>query len=218
MKQLLYAILGFFAVSLVWTAERKHTITSYFYVLMDDYMVDGLKTFAQRSEAMARKAGNDETIGLIVRDDRNGYLALGYKTRQQSARHEFAIWRLPGGDPVVGVNALYSGVGGTTGQTRFYTTVPIKNTFTWKDSTDEIFGAFQKTAFHPKAGAPTGCPNEPPLADFPENFSCKLPQKGLTVVCQFNLNCETPNKLKAADFYAKPVVKFVWKKDRFVAQ
>jgi len=201
---------------LAYAKSNKVTITGYFWTFQDDHMPDGLKSPEERSAAIERKAGNDETIGLIAQDDRNGYLALGFKTRQQSATHEFAVWRRRGDDPVVGINSIYKGAGGITGNIRFAVLTAARNS--WRDATAEVFAAFNRAAFQPKANAPAGCPDEPPLAEFPENFTCKLPRKGLTVVCQFNLNCETSTKLKPNDFYAKPIVKFEWKKDRFVAK
>jgi hypothetical protein len=129
------------------------------------------------------------------------------------------MWRRPGDKPVVGINSIYSGVGGVTGTVKFVGLVmDNKGSGRWIDVTQEVFADFKRSTFQPKPNAPAGCKDEPPLAQFPENFSCKLPHKGLTVVCQFNLNCETPTKLTPKDFYAKPVVKFEWKKDRFVAK
>lgn len=211
-------ILFLLVVSLAYAVGSKSTISSYFWTFPDEVMPDGLKEFEDRTAALRRKAGSDETIGLIVQDDKNGYMALGFKTRQQSARHEFAMWRHPGDKPVVGVNSLYSGVGGIRSTLYFITLDEAYPGIRWTIITPEVFADFNRATFQPKANAPAGCKDEPPLAEFPENFSCKLPQKGLTVVCQFNLNCETPTKLTAKDFYAKPVVKFEWKKDRFVAK
>ena len=205
-------------LSLAYAAEDKLTITGYFITFNDEDMPDGLKTGQEREAALKRKAGSDETIGRIVQDDKNGYLALGFKTRQQSVRHEYAVWRLPGDTPVLGMNSLYSGAGGITGTVRFVKFVKSGVGFVWQDANEEVFADFKQSTFQPKPNAPAGCKDEPPLAQFPENFSCKLPQKGLTVVCQFNLNCDTPTKLTPKDFYAKPVVKFEWKKDRFVAK
>lgn len=187
------------------------TVKEYFYLLPAEAMPSDLSEANARKAAMARKAGKDQTVGLITDDPKNGYLELGYKSNGQKTSYEFAIWRSTDGRDIIGINELYSGIGGVTGKTRFYSRKGTE----WQDVTAEVFGDFQPGAFAPIANAPQDCGPDTPPIDTMQGLSCKLPQKGLNITCRFTLNCETETKYSAKNFFKKPVVEFAWKGNKF---
>jgi hypothetical protein len=193
---------------------KKITIKEYFFLLPTEAMPADLSEAENRKAAITRKAGTDQTVGLITHDPKNGYLELGYKSNGQNASYEFAIWRTTDGVDLIGINELYSGIGGVTGKTRFFS----RKGSDWHDVTAEVFGDFQPKTFSPVVNAPQSCGNDAPPIDIAQGFSCKLPQKGLNITCRFTLNCETETKYSSKNFFRKPIVNFIWKKDKFHAK
>ncbi|MFO1525144.1 MAG: hypothetical protein U1F16_04120 [Turneriella sp.] len=193
-------------------AAPKLKIRDYFLLLPENLMPEGAYSAAERKALLTGKS-TQGNVRLITDDPANGYLSIGFDGRMQKGVFEFAIWRSDKGDDIIGVNSLYLGVGGTDGQLHFYT---LRNE-EWKEVTHEVFSDFQLAAFKPRKNAPKMC-DATPLPAFPAGFSCKLPRKGLTIVCKYELFCETPVTFKESDLYAKPVVSFHWQKNRFTAK
>lgn len=194
-------------------AAPKLSIRDYFLLLPEEAMPEGMKTAVERKAQLTRE-NEVGRIQLKVDDPRNGYLAFVNEGNMQSGRFEFAIWRSDRGEDFIGVNTVFTGIGGIEGTVRFYT-MRGEN---WKDVTAEVFGAYQAKVFKPRAKPQARCAEENVVNPFPVGFSCELPQKGLTITCRFHAWCDTPSAFKETDIYAKPVVKFHWKQNRFVAE
>lgn len=208
-KQIILLLLTF---TIPLFAGKKITVKEYFYLLPAEAMPADLADADARKASMGRKAGTDQTVGLVTDDPKNGYLELGYKSNGQKASFEFAIWRSTDGLDIIGINELYSGTGGVTSKTRFY----ARKGTGWQDVTAEVFADFQPGAFSPIVNAPQSCGEDAPPIDIMQGFSCKLPQKGLNIICRFTLNCETETKYTAKNFFKKPVVEFTWKGKKFL--
>ncbi|MBS0619601.1 MAG: hypothetical protein JSR44_15555 [Spirochaetes bacterium] len=193
-------------------AAPKLSIRDYFLLLPEKVMPDGASSAADRKALLTGK-NTQGNLRLVTDDPANGYLSVGFEGRMQQGLSEFAIWRSDKGEDIIGVNTIYTGVGGTEGYLQFYA---LRNE-EWQDVTKDVFADFCLTAFKPRKNAPGNCQGIP-MAKFPSGFSCKLPRKGLTIVCKYELFCETPVPFKESDLYAKPVVNFHWQKNRFVAK
>jgi|GEM_PF-6537087 len=200
-----------FLVLSVLHAAPKLSIRDYFLLLPEKVMPDGTNSAADRKALLTGKS-TQGNLRLVTDDPANGYLSVGFEGRMQQGLSEFAIWRSDKGEDVIGVNTIYTGVGGTEGYLRFYA---LRNE-EWTDVTQEVFGDFRVAAFKPRKNAP-GCQGIP-MPKFPSGFSCKLPRKGLTIVCKYELFCDVPVDYKESDLYARPVVNFHWQKSRFVAK
>ena len=200
-------------VTLLYAGSAKLSIRDYFLLLPDNAMPEGMKTAAER-KVLLTKGDETSRIRLKVDDVSNGYLEFVNEGNMQSGRFEFAIWRGDRGEDFIGVNTVYSGVGGVEGTVQFFT---LRGE-TWQDVTADVFGAFQSKAFKPRAKTSARCGETNVVNPFPAGFSCTLPRKGLTITCRYQAYCDIPDAFKETDIYAKPVVQFHWQKNRFVAK
>lgn len=191
-------------------AAPKLTIRDYFLLLPETVMPDGIKSGADRKALLTGKSTQGD-LRLVADDPANGYLSAGFEGRMQQGLFEFAIWRSARGEDIIGVNTLYTGIGFTEGYLHFY----ALRGEDWKDVTQDVFADFRVATFKPKPNTTKKCQGgEAP--GFPHGFHCKLPRKGLTITCKYEIICDVPVDFTASDIYAKPVVNFHWQKNRFV--
>jgi hypothetical protein len=231
MKLKFYAPILLLAVMLCGTLaaqpKKKMSVKDYYWLLPNDAFDIDLSTNDKRELFLTvGKSPTPESIDQVdkvIDDPKNGFLEVQFTDGMGPAKITFAVWRTKSGADIVGVNHHF----GDSSVPKFYQ-------FTggnWREVTSEIFSDFKKTAFKPTAKWPAACGieggGEAETYEFPAQIQCDLPRKGLDITCKFAFRCETrgalslsdlETKFKATNYYKKPKVKFVWRKDKFIAR
>lgn len=207
--------------------KKKLTIKDYYFQLpAEAFPFEGASAEARKQFLKVGASPDDQRlifqVDKVIDDPRNGYLEIQYTSHMGPETVSFAIWRSSAGNDIVGVSTDH----GLGAQPKFYSLAGN----VWTDATREVFSDFRKEVFKPKKNWPAECGQGGGRAEnyaFPVLMHCPLPRQGLDITCTFRFQCLTlgtasvsdlESKYKATDYYAKPTVKFQWKKDRFVAK